>query len=237
MLRVAICDDNNADLQILYNYLTEFGNTVPVEITTYHDGSELAEDYKEKNTFDLVILDMMMERLNGIDTARCIREVDEDVILLIVTATVEYAIEGYTVNASRYIVKPIEKNEFFRTLHNIFTLLEKRKEAVFSFPSINGYTRIDMDDIYYFESDLRVIHVISKLGTYTYTGKISEVEAQTKEHGFIRIHKSFISNMHHIHNIYKESVTMDNSDVLPLSKHKHKEVQKQFLSFVEGEII
>lgn len=237
MLRVAICDDNNADLQILNDYVTEFGKTVPVSITAYHDGFELAHDYKEKSAFDLVILDMMMERLNGIDTARRIREVDTDVILLIVTATVEYAIEGYTVNASRYIVKPIEKNEFFRTLHNIYSLLEKRQEAIFSFPSINGYTRINMDDIYYFESDLRVIHVVSKLGTYTYTGRISAVEEQTKEHGFIRIHKSFIANMRHIHNIYKESVTMDNADVLPLSKHKHKEVQRQFLNFVEGEMI
>ena len=237
MFRVAICDDSPADLQILHRYLDEFKNAVPLEIVSYGDGKELADDYKEKNTFDLIILDMMMEPLNGIETARRIRKTDPDVTLLIVTATVEYAIEGYTVNASRYIVKPIEKNEFFRTLHNICALLEKRKEHIFSFPSINGFTRLKLDDIYYFESQLRQIRVVSSLGAYTYTGKISQIEEQTKEHGFIRIHKSFIANMHHIHNIFKDSVTMDNKDVLPLSKHKHKEVQQHFLNFVEGELI
>lgn len=237
MFRVAICDDSPADLEILHRYLDEFKHGVPLEIVSYRDGKELADDYKKKNTFDLIILDMMMEHLNGIETARRIRTVDKDVILLIVTGTVEYAIEGYTVNASRYIVKPIEKNEFFRTLHNIVTLLEKRQEHIFTFPSISGFTRLDLEDIYYFESQLRQIRVVSSLGSYTYTGKISQIEEQTREHGFIRIHKSFIANMRHIHNIFKDSVTMDNREILPLSRHKHKEVQQQFLSFVEGELI
>lgn len=237
MFRIAICDDSPADLQIISDYLEEFGKGTPLFVSSFSSGVELVAHYKSKHDYDLIILDMMMDRMSGIEAAKRIRLIDEDVVILIVTATIEYAIEGYTVNAARYIVKPVDKREFLKTLHNIFQVLEKRQEAVFTFPSKSGITRMSMEDIYYFESDIRMMKVVSRLGTYTFTGRISMIEEQTREHGFIRIHKSFIANMGHIHNIYKESVTMDNQDVLPLSKHKHKEVQQHFLDYVEGELV
>ncbi len=63
--------------------------------------------------FDIIILDMLMKPLNGIETARLIRKYDSEVPILIVTGTVEYAMDGYQVNAYRYILKPVDKAYFF----------------------------------------------------------------------------------------------------------------------------
>lgn len=237
MLRVAICDDSKADLQILQNYLTELSATLTLEVTTFNNGIDLVRDYKLKSQYDLVILDMMMQPVNGMEAAWKIREIDEEVNLVIVTATIEYAIEGYKVNASRYIVKPIDKKEFFNTIKNIAAHMEKKKEAAFSFPSKNGLTKLLLEDIYYFESDIRTIRVVCKTETYLFTGKISTIEEQISSKGFMRIHKSFIANLKHIQNIFKDSVTLDNQDVIPLSKHRHKQVQQRLLDYMEEELV
>ena len=125
MYKVAICDDNPADLQLITDYLTEPEFHYPLELSSFHDGVELAQAYKKEGQYDLIILDMMMDRLNGIETALKIRKVDQNVAILIVTATVEYAIEGYKINAARYIVKPVSKPEFQKITKNLFASIDK----------------------------------------------------------------------------------------------------------------
>ena len=74
-----------------------------------------------------------MDRLNGIETALKIRKVDQNVAILIVTATVEYAIEGYKINAARYIVKPVSKPEFQKITKNIFASIDKKRGGLLPF--------------------------------------------------------------------------------------------------------
>lgn len=237
MYKVAICDDNPADLKLIQGYLTDLGGHYPVELTAFLSGVDLARAYQTRGQYDLIILDMMMDRLNGIDTALKIRKIDEDVAILIVTATVEYAIEGYRINAARYIVKPVSKPDFQKIIRTIFQSIDKKRGACYSFPSKNGTTVIPMEDIFYFESDIRSIHISSRQGDHTFTGRISAVEEQTAGHGFLRIHKSFIVNLKHVHNIFKDSVTLDNGEVIPLSRHRHREVNQKFLEYMEEQII
>ena len=133
MYKVAICDDNPADLQLITDYLTEPEFHYPLELFSFHDGVELAHAYQKEGQFDLIILDMMMDRLNGIETALKIRKVDQNVAILIVTATVEYAIEGYKINAARYIVKPVSKPEFQKITKNIFASIDKKRGGLLPF--------------------------------------------------------------------------------------------------------
>lgn len=237
MYKIAICDDNEADIRLLRSYLETSALASELSVSTFRDGAELAAFYKEKGCFDLIILDMMMDRMNGIEAAEEIRKVDESVAILIVTATVEYAIDGYKINAVRYIVKPVEQTSFLRLVETLCMDIRKKRDLFYTFPSKNGTTVIPMEDIYYFESELRSICVVSKQGRHTFTGRISSVEEQTVGHGFVRIHKSFIVNMKHIHNIYKDSITLDTGDTIPLSHHRHKEVNQKFLEYMEAQLL
>ena len=102
MFRIILCDDSPADLQILSNYLDELNK--PLEVICYKDGPSLLQDYKKQRFCDILVLDMRMHPLNGIEVAQEIRKIDDAVPILIVTATVDYAVEGYKVEAFRYIV-------------------------------------------------------------------------------------------------------------------------------------
>ena len=145
-------------------------------------------------------------------------------------------IQGYKVGAFRYIVKPVESGDFLSAVEELLDRQQKKQASIFSFPSINGTTKLMTDHIYYLESDLRTIRVVAKEGTFTFTGTISSLEEQLRPDGFIRIHKSFLVNVSHIYNIFKDSVTMDNKEVLPMSKHKRREVNQEFLSYMEANL-
>ena len=236
MFRIVLCDVSPADLMVLCGHLEQLKEKRPVDIISYTDGLDLLKDYKQKGFCDILVLDMRMETMGGIEVAKHIRQLDDEVPILIVTATVDYAVEGYKVGAFRYIVKPVESGDFLSAVEELLDRQQKKQASIFSFPSINGTTKLMTDHIYYLESDLRTIRVVAKEGTFTFTGTISSLEEQLRPDGFIRIHKSFLVNVSHIYNIFKDSVTMDNKEVLPMSKHKRREVNQEFLSYMEANL-
>ena len=204
MFRIVLCDDSPADLMVLRGHLEQLKEKRPVDIISYTDGLDLLKDYKQKGFCDILVLDMRMETMGGIEVAKHIRQLDDEVPILIVTATVDYAVEGYKVGAFRYIVKPVESGDFLSAVEELLDRQQKKQASIFSFPSING--------------------------------TISSLEEQLRPDGFIRIHKSFLVNVSHIYNIFKDSVTMDNKEVLPMSKHKRREVNQEFLSYMEANL-
>lgn len=234
MFRIVLCDDSPADLTILCGYLEQLKKERPLEIASYRDGLDLLKDYKQKGFCDILVLDMRMETMSGIEVAKHIRAIDVETPILIVTATIDYAVEGYKVGAFRYIIKPVEQTDFLAAVKELLDRQLKKHASILSFPSISGTTKLMTDHIYYLESNLRTIRVVAMEGTFTFTGTISSLEEQLRPYGFIRSHKSFLINVSHIYNIFKDSVTMDNKDMLPISKHKHKEVHQEFLSYMES---
>ena len=130
----------------------------------------------------------------------------------------------------------MESSDFLSAVDELLDRQQKKQASIFSFPSISGTPKLMTDHIYYLESDLRTIRVVAKEGTFTFTGTISSLEEQLRPDGFIRIHKSFLVNVSHIYNIFKDSVTMDNKEVLPMSKHKRREVNQEFLSYMEANL-
>ena len=221
MFRIVLCDDSPADLMVLRGHLEQLKEKRPVDIISYTDGLDLLKDYKQKGFCDILVLDMRMKTMGGIEVAKHIRRLDDEVPILIVTATVDYAVEG---------------SDFLSAVEELLDRQQKKQASIFSFPSMSGTTKLMTDHIYYLESDLRTIRVVAKEGTFTFTGTISSLEEQLRTDGFIRIHKSFLVNVSHIYNIFKDSVTMDNKEVLPMSKHKRKEVNQEFLSYMEANL-
>ena len=234
MFRIVLCDDSPADLQILSGYLGELNK--PLEVICYKDGPSLLQDYKKQGFCDILVLDMRMYPINGIEVAQEIRKIDETVPILIVTATVDYAVDGYKVEAFRYIVKPVEKEDFLNSIKELIDRHMKKQYSIFSFSSNNGTTKLLTDHIYYFESYMRTITICAKEGKFSFTGTISALEEELRPYGFIRTHKSFLVNISHIYNIFKDSITMDNQDILPMSKHKRKEINQEFLDYMENNL-
>lgn len=170
--------------------------------------------YKNGQRFDLIILDMCMDPINGIETAT-----------IILTSSIEYAVDGYKINAFRYLLKPINKENFLDLIQDTFFRLSRHNKQYFIFTNENGLNKIALKNIYYFESNVRTISIIAKEGRFSFTEKISEIEEQLESVGFVRTHKSYVVNLKYVSNIFREFITLENNREILLSKYKCKEVR------------
>lgn len=233
MFYIALCDDSRADLDTLTGYLSGLEERYKLEATTCQTGSDLVELYQKGRRFHLVILDMVMEPMNGIETARGIRRYDTDVPILIVTATPEYAIDGYRVNALRYLLKPVEREGFLAEVCKVIDRHNDGKSRYYSFSCDSGIFKLELESIVSFESELRTITVHTTGKSYSFTGKIKELEQQLQPLDFVRVHKSYIVNLRNVHRIFKDTITMSQGSSIPLSKNRSREVHGRLLEYME----
>lgn len=237
MFYIALCDDERADLEAHIEQLSKLKQQkYQIEYVCYTNGYELVAAYEAGRKFDLLILDMVMDEINGIETAKKIRQYDNDVPILIVTATASFALDGYKVGAYRYILKPVQPEDFLSQVKYILDFKAREKKQYFSFTGDNGVTKLKTRDIYYFESDARTIKIAAKSGSYYFVGKISAIDEEMGCYNFFRVHKSFVVNFAHISNIYKDTITLDTGDTLPLSKHRSKELHQAFFAYIKESV-
>lgn len=234
MINIAVCDDNPQDLENIVNLV----KTIPLKfnINSYTDPAELISDIESGVVFDAFLLDILMDKDNGIDIAKIIRKSHEKTPICFITATPEYALQGYEVNALRYYLKPLDEEKLTGDLFNLLKNVDLKKYSYITLTNAKGLFKIKIDDIYYVESMMRTLNIHTKNKTFQVIGKISDFEENLKNNDFIRVHKSFLVNLAYIKNIYKDTITMDNDSQVLLSKHRSKEVHLRLLNYVKENV-
>ena len=125
MTRIAIVEDEAAVREQLAGYVQRYTRQygTPFEVTEFADGMEILEDYRPQ--FDIIFLDVEMKHLDGMETARRIRERDGGVLIVFITNMAQYAIRGYAVGALDYVLKPVPYFAFSQQLQKALGQLEK----------------------------------------------------------------------------------------------------------------
>ncbi|HFQ6525615.1 TPA: response regulator [Clostridioides difficile] len=160
MINIAICEDNFVDRGILNDYLIRIMNENSYNISLFKSGEELLDNYPDD--LDILLLDILMKKINGIDTAKKIREFDSNVEIIFITSLLEYALQGYEVKAFRYILKPIEYEQLSI---NIIQCLDdiNNKASKFVYIKCNSdIVKIDIESILYIEKISRYIFVYTE---------------------------------------------------------------------------
>ena len=165
-------------------------NGLLYEIDEFESGNEFINLGINMTKYDIVFLDINMDEMDGIETAQEIRKVSNDIFIVFVTAFINYAVEGYSVNAIRYILK---NNENFSEL--IFECIDaiskkmndsvKKKEFKFS----EGVKNISLELLLYIESKLHKLNLHSmedKINKYSLYGKLDEVEKELEDKAFLQ---------------------------------------------------
>lgn len=107
MIRIAIVEDEDSYVKVLTGYLKQYEteHSLSFQISVFHDGLDIVSEYKAD--YDIILLDIQMKHLDGMKTAEKIRELDEDVSFIFITSTIQFAVQGYLVDALGYVVKPV----------------------------------------------------------------------------------------------------------------------------------
>lgn len=235
MLHIAVCDDIQAELSQIVETLKKI-DKIPFEIHEYTSPQNCLKDIEKGMRFDCFLLDILMNEDNGIDIAQEIRKTHKDTPLIFITATPEFALAGYEVSAARYYLKPLNEERFITDLTKILEIAHAKVNDYMTITNTNGLTRIYLKDIYYIESMLRTINIHTKDKTYSMVGKISKLEESLEKQNFIRVHKSFLVNLRYVHNIFKNTITLDNGEEIMLSKHRSKEVHEQLVKYIQENV-
>ncbi len=238
LLRIAICDD-------MPEFLTQAKSLVSiwkkdsddVIIELFDDGDSLV-DAHFKNPFDIILLDIVMPVVNGIDTAAQIRKNDRSVKLVFLTSSPEFAIESYSVHANGYILKPLDKDKLYRCLDELYESIADNTKYIL-IRDANLVHRVELRNIEYVEAQGK--HVVFLLSDkkqikssepfYTYDDKL------TVQDGFFKCHRSYLVNIFRISQYTPKEITTRSGCRIPISRTAHKDFEAAYfeLMFERGE--
>ncbi len=241
MLRIAICDDEVVFRKNIKRYIERYltYKKIEFEIDTYNSGKSFLGLGIEMVDYSIVFLDINMDEIDGISIAKKIREYSSEVYIVFVTAYIDYSLEGYKVEATRYLLK---SNVNFDDLiyECLDTILKKMSYTVqkkkFKFNECEK--EVFINRILYVESKLHKLefHVMeNKSAVYTQYSTLNILEKEMQGFNFLRIHQSFLVNLQHIENVKNYKVLLSNKQELGIAKARYKEVKQRFITY-KGEV-
>lgn len=235
-MRVAIVEDDESSKERLLSYLkryeTETGTKIQAE--TFTDGIYFAEKYAYDTTFDVVLLDIEMEQLDGMKTAELIRSKDENVVIIFITNMAQFVMEGYKVRALDFVIKPVSYYMFAEKLKKAERKNESRMEKFVIAKSREQIYKIYTKDIIYIEVQNHnlIYHTITE--KYVCSGSLKKVEKEVENLAFARCSASFLVHLTHIKKVEKGQLLMDNGDVLPIGRTKYMEFMNTLTDYYGG---
>lgn len=221
MIKIAIVEDEALYHEQLEAFLTRFQNEKeqPLEWTVYTDGDQFITHYTSQ--FDIILLDIQMPLMDGMTVAEEIRRIDQQVVIIFITNMTQYAIKGYAVDALDYVLKPISYFQFKERLQKAIERLEQKTSRFITLKIKGGVVRLELNDIYYIESQGHQLIFYTKEGDFETSGAIKHYENDFKEEGFYRVHKGFIINLKYVQGINESFVVMKSTE-LPIGRTKKK---------------
>lgn len=225
MINIAICDDEKTlktylrDILEIHLQLT--GQSYKIDL---FDTGELFLQFQNK--YDIVFLDIEMGTLGGMETARELRKINADCIIIFVTAFADYVFQGYEVQALNYILKPFTKEKIKTVLDVALSSLSQNQDLFF-FAEIKGETyKINLYDTLYFLSDKRKIIAVTKTKNYEFYGKLEDITA-TLPSFFSRTHQRYLVNLNFIDQIQNENCVVA-GEIIPISRKYNNDVMLAF---------
>jgi len=228
-MRIVVCEDNIEDRNLLRTHIRQFliKNNCTAEIAVYKDGETFLKDTDALNSGNIKIafLDIYMPGADGIDIAKRIREIDKDMAIIFTTVSREHSLEGFSVYAFQYLIKPIKYKEVDEVLGKCVSVLADSLRTV-EIQSDRLTIKVLLKDITYIEvfGHNCLIHTIPK--TIKSRRSLDDIEQELDKNSFLRTHRSFIVNMRYIEDIAGDTILLDTGVTVPISR-KNKQAVKQ----------
>lgn len=230
-MNVLICDDEwritEQVSELLQKHCTENGMQV-----RFHLFDNLCA-IKDLAGYDIAILDIDMGGFSGIDLARRLRNEKPGIVIIFLTNFIQYAPEGFEVQAFRYLLKSDTQKRLVPYFKDAVREVVRKKQIITI--SVNSeWIDIPVNHILYLESNLRIVimHLIHDERTeYRFYGNMTDLSEKLEDLGFLRIQKSFLVNMEYIEQMQYEKVRLRGEIVLPSSAKNHKELKQYYLKW------
>jgi DNA-binding LytR/AlgR family response regulator len=232
-MKLAVIDDEKRITDLLNGYVKRFEEEfrITINVSVFNNPNDFLSAYSPD--YDLVLMDIEMPGLNGIQTARELRRMDKRVVLMFITNMAQYAINGYEVEAVDFVIKPVSYPDFVLKLQKAMRYIVRNQDKKLILSTPDGVVHLHVLDIYYIEviKHYLIYHTVN--GDYTIRGVMKEVEADLTEYHFIRSNHCYLVNLKYVESISGNVVKVGGQD-LQISRNKKNEFLSAFARYVGG---
>lgn len=230
VLLIAIVDDDPKDSGTLKAQVEHFFQEQKESyvIQVYQDGVDFIRSLEE---FDIVFMDIRMEKLDGLESARVMRKISKDTVLIFVTYMAQFAIKGYEVDAMDFIIKPTDQFSIDYVLRKAMKRVQDRTGVLFSLKTPGGLVKVYSNSIYYVEIYNHDLIYHTQQGDYKLRGNLGEVAEKMKEQNFILCNRSYLVNLRYVTSVHDDYLVVDGKEI-QISKSHRKEIQQRFINYL-----
>lgn len=232
-MNVLICDDHPIYMKEFAKQLEGYfqSHKIPLRLFTFTNGNQLLSSGISP---DILFLDIKMEELSGLETARRLRKENTRSKIIFLTAYKQFVFQAFDVDASHYLIKPVKEEKLEAVLTHVIGQLVPPEKEFLTIQSGSSIQRLPYSDILYLEISDRKISVHTKTGTVYFYGKLEALEKMLPVQ-FFRCHRSIIVNMDTIMSFDKTNIFLANREAIPVSKRKYQEFSKAFMKQIQKE--
>ncbi len=229
-MRIAVCDDEKTIREEVKSALSEIAPNA--EVSTFENGNMLIKSH-DGRAFDIIIMDILMPEISGIETAALIRKKDKKIPIVFLSSSEEFGVASYRVFAFDYLLKPLKKEELSDCILRIISGNRKKESVKITYSGIE--TEILLSNIECLESDLRKVRfTLTGNREIEVVGKLTDFEGYLLAHGFLRCHKSYILNIEHIDSIDSDTFYLTGGKAVKISRTYLQSAKKAYFDYVFG---
>lgn len=231
MLNIAILDDDVKCAQDTKRMVQEYFDKKDMEIMrfdVFHEGDALL---RSKSAYDVLFLDIEVGKENGIDIAKKLRLHYPDMIIIVITSYLKYSMEGYKIQAARYLLKPVAKALLFSELEEVLSVYDHGSYVVARDGAVSQ--RIRRSDIYYVESYGRKVCIHTRSEAFVSKESFHVWVELLDSSMFVECYKGILVHVKQIKAIHKETLQLDNEQILPLARRRVEEVNRSWFLYQE----
>ena len=225
-MKITICDDDIGQLDNLRHLIREWNSSA--EIQEYCSSEQFLFGYPD-NPCDLLLLDIEMGDMNGMELARKLRSAGDTLPIIFITGYSEFMQDGYDVEALHYLLKPVNTDKLFAVLDRYASRHKTDNRVIF--PCGDESVCINSEDIVYLEAFGKKTQITLKDGKEIICSCGLSAVAEKLNSGFISCHRSYVVNIGYIRSISKTEITLDSGQKIPLSRRLYDSVNKAFIEY------
>lgn len=223
MVKIAICDDNKNVCEYINDIIVDMNIVSEIEI--FYSGEFMIKHLQDGSCFDIIFLDIEMDKLNGIEVGHIIRDCFDDYItkIIYISGKDNYDRQLFDVQPFLFLSKPISKERVVDAINKIIKILDKENKY-FEFKICQDRYKIAFKDIIYFEIIGREIKIVTPNKNFIFYSQLKSIENLLPDM-FIKTHRSFILNYNHIILFKYDEMKMSNGDIIPISQNRRKDIR------------
>ncbi len=231
MIEIALCDDNDVDIEVIKTLAERFASenpNFPMHLSVFSSSAELLEHIEDNYGFDLYLLDVLMPEMSGIQLGEIIRSRGDHAEIVFLTGSRDYAVDAFSVYASGYLLKPVQKEDFDKTMMRSMQKLMQEVSEALAVSTKDGLRRVPLHKIVMIESfnHIREITLLDNSVIET-SATMQELFEQLKDHSnFYRPHRGYIANLDNSVGIVRYDLLMSGNHRIPIPKNQFVTAQE-----------